>query len=70
MELKLAKEGKEYIIGLPIEATLFSQVISHGEEGMIESYSSLEEAKQARDELVKGLNKSLLMYERITRRLK
>jgi len=70
IEAKLTKEGTEYIIGLPIEAAFFSQVVSRGGEGITESYSSLEDAKQVRDELVKGLNKSLVIYERITRRLK
>jgi len=52
MELKLAKEGTEYILGLPIKPAFFSQVISH-KEGTIEHYSSLEEAKRARDEVAK-----------------
>jgi len=68
MELKLAKEGTEYILGLPIKPAFFSQVISH-EEGTIESYSSLEEAKRVRDEVAKELGKPIVVYKRITRRL-
>ena len=70
MELKLAKEGTEYILGLPMKAATLSQVINYSEGGTIESYLSLEEAKQARDELAKELDKPILIYERITRRLK
>ena len=70
MELKLTKEGTEYLLGLPIEDVLFSWVIDYKEkEKPIDCYVSLEEAKKARDELAKQLGKPLAIYERVTRRL-
>ena len=71
MELRLNKEGAQYILGLPArdDPALFSQVIlSAGElewlssEVSIMGFSSLDDAKQAKEELRDYLTGSPYMY--------
>ena len=78
MELRLNKEGIQYILGLPVkdDPALFSQVVlSPGElewlppEVTIAGFSSLADARRAREELRDRLAESPCLYQVTTNRL-
>ena len=78
MELRLGKEGTQYILGLPVKvnAAIFSQVVlSAGElewlpsEATITGFCSLDDAQRAKEELRDRLAGSLTIYQVIINRL-
>ena len=78
MELRLSKEGVQYVLGLPVKdnPSLFSQVIlSAGElewlpsEVTITGFSSIDDAQRAKDELRNRFDRSPSIYQMTINRL-
>jgi hypothetical protein len=78
MELRLNNEGVQYVIGLPVrdDPALFSQVVlTPGElkwlpsEVTVTGFSSLAEARRARDEIQDRLAGSPRLYQVTINRL-
>ena len=78
MELRLSNEEVQYVLGLPIkdDPTLFSQVVlSPGElewlppEVMATGFSSLADARRAKEELRDHLAESSCIYQVTVKRL-
>ena len=78
MELRLSKEGIQYVLGLPVKdnPSLFSQVIlSAGElewlpsEVTVTGFSSIDDAQRAKEELRDRLAGSPRIYQMTINRL-
>ncbi len=76
MELRLEREGVQYVLGVPLEnhSTAFSQVILHNEglehasQVSVAGFSSLSDAQRMREKL-QGHFRRLCIYEMTIKRL-